>query len=115
MGGFTLSNLVSKRVGNSAVVTVVEPRERLPFAPAFQWLVFGWRQPETIPPGLTRLSKRKNVRIVNAKVEKIDLKGRTVNTPSQTIKYDNLVIVLGAELAFDQVSGLQAYIPTPYS
>jgi len=115
MGGFTLSNLVSKRVGNSAVVTVVEPRERLPFAPAFQWLVFGWRQPETIQRDLTRLSKRKNVRIVNAKVEKIDLKGRTVKTPSQTIKYDKLVIALGAELAFDQVSGLEAYSHNAYS
>ena len=115
MGGFTLSNLVSKRVGNSAVVTVVEPRERLPFAPAFQWLVFGWRQPETIQRDLTRLSKRKNVRIVNAEVEKIDLKGRTVKTPSQTIKYDKLVIALGAELAFDQVSGLEAYSHNAYS
>ena len=115
MGGFTLSNLVSKRVGNSAVVTVVEPRERLPFAPAFQWLVFGWRQPETIQRDLTRLSERKNVRIVNAKVEKIDLKGRTVKTPSQTIKYDKLVIALGAELAFDQVSGLEAYSHNAYS
>jgi len=115
MGGFTLSNLVSKRVGNSAVVTVVEPRERLPFAPAFQWLVFGWRQPETIQRDLTRLSKRKNVRIVNAKVEKIDLKGRTVKTPSQTIKYDKLVIALGPELAFDQVSGLEAYSHNAYS
>ena len=115
MGGFTLSHLVSKRVGNSAVVTVVEPRERLPFAPAFQWLVFGWRQPETIQRDLTRLSKRKNVRIVNAKVEKIDLKGRTVKTPSQTIKYDKLVIALGAELAFDQVSGLEAYSHNAYS
>jgi len=84
MGGFTLSNLVSKRVGNSAVVTIVEPRTRLPFPPAFQWLVFGWRQPEKIQRDPTSLGKRKNVRMVSDRVEKIDVNERTVKTQSQT-------------------------------
>src|SRR2546427_2542420 len=109
MGGFTVSNLVSKQVGNSAIVTVVEPRALLPFPPAFQWLVFGWRQAEKIQRDPTGLSKRKNVRLVRDKVEKIDLKGRNVKTQSQTISYDKLVISLGAEFAFDQVPGLEAY------
>ncbi|HLC10785.1 MAG TPA: hypothetical protein VJL56_02950, partial [Candidatus Bathyarchaeia archaeon] len=71
MGGFTISSLISKQVGSSALVTVVDPRVRLPFAPAFQWLVFGWRQPEKIQRDPTSLAKRKNVRMVNHKVEKI--------------------------------------------
>src|SRR5437016_8852553 len=103
MGGFTLSNLVSKRVGSSAVVTIVEPRSRLPFAPAFQWLVFGWRQPEKIQRAPTSLVKRKNVRMVSDRVEKVDVNERTVKTQSQTIRYDKLVISLGTEFAFDQV------------
>ncbi len=115
MGGFTLSNLVSKRVGNSAVVTVVEPRSRLPFAPAFQWLVFGWRQPEKIQRAPTSLVKRKNVRMVSDRVEKIDVNERTVKTRSQTIRYDKLVISLGTEFAFDQVPGLEAYSHNAYS
>ena len=115
MGGFTVSSLVSKQVGSSAVVTVVEPRTLLPFPPAFQWLVFGWRQPETIQLDVKGLSKRKNARMVNDKVERIDLKGRTVKTSSQTIRYDNLVISLGAEFAFDQVPGLEAYSHNAYS
>src|SRR5437762_2945770 len=69
MGGFTASNLISKQVGSSGLVTVVEPRLRIPFAPAFQWLVFGWRQPEKIQRSPTGLSKRKNVRMVNDRVE----------------------------------------------
>jgi sulfide:quinone oxidoreductase len=115
MGGFTVSSLVSKQVASSAVVTVVEPRTLLPFPPAFQWLVFGWRQPEEIQRGPSGLSKRKNVRMVRGKVEGIDLKGRTVKTQSQTISYDKLVISLGAEFAFDQVPGLEAYSHNAYS
>jgi sulfide:quinone oxidoreductase len=115
MGGFTTSSLISKQVGSSALVTVVEPRARLPFAPAFQWLIFGWRQPEKIQRNPTSLTKKKNVRMVNDKVEKIDLNGRTVKTKSQTIRYDKLVISLGAEFDFDQVPGLAAYSHHSYS
>src|SRR5439155_854095 len=115
MGGFTLSCLVSKQVGSSALVTVVEPRTRLPFPPAFQWLVFGWRQPEKIQRAPTSLVKRKNVRMVSDRVEKVDVNERTVETQSQTIRYDKLVISLGTEFAFDQVPGLEAYSHNAYS
>lgn len=115
MGGFTVSNLISKQVGRSAIVTIVDQKKRIAFAPAFHWLVFGWRQPGKIGREPTNLSKKKNVRMVNDRVEKIDLKGRTIRTPSQTIKYDKLVIALGAEFAFDQVPGLDAYSHNPYS
>jgi sulfide:quinone oxidoreductase len=53
--------------------------------------------------------------VVRDKVEKIDLKGRTVKTQSQTISYDKLVISLGAEYAFDQVPGLEAHSHNAYS
>lgn len=115
MGGFTVSSLLSKQIGSSGIVTIVEPKDRIAFAPAFQWLVFGWRQPEKIQRESTNLSKKKNVRMINDRVEKIDLKGRTIKTPSQTIKYDKLVIALGTEFAFDQVPGLEAYSHNAYS
>ena len=115
MGGFAVSSLLSKHVGASAIVTVVEPRVLVPFPPAFHWLVFGWRQPEKIQRKSSGLSKKKNVRMVNEDVEKIDLRGRTVKTQSQTINYDKLVICLGAEFVFDQVLGLEAYSHNAYS
>jgi NADH dehydrogenase FAD-containing subunit len=91
MGGFTVSNLISKQVGSSAIVTIVEPNARLAFAPAFQWLVFGWRQPEKIQRDHRNLSRKKNVHMVNDRVEKIDVRERTVKTHSETILYDKLV------------------------
>ncbi len=115
MGGFTVANLISKQIGGSATVTVIEPKEQIAFAPAFHWLVFGWRQPEKIQREPTNLSKKKNVRMINDRVEKIDLKGRAIKTQTQTIKYDKLVIALGAEFAFDQLPGLAAYSHNAYS
>lgn len=115
MGGYTVSSLISKQAGTSAIVTVVEPRVLISFPPAFQWLVFGWRQPERIQRKSSGLSKRKNIRMVNERVEKVDLKERMVKTQSQTINYDKLVICLGAEFAFDQVPGLEAYSHNAYS
>jgi sulfide:quinone oxidoreductase len=115
IGGFTVSNLTSKQIGSSARVTIVEPKERIAFAPSLHWLVFGWRQPENIQRKPMNLSKKKNVRMIKDRAEKIDLKGRTIRTPAQTIKYDKLVIALGAEFAFDQVPGLEAYSHNAYS
>src|SRR5206468_1990921 len=63
----------------------------------------------------TSLVKRKNVRMVSDRVEKIDVNERTVKTQSQTIRYDKLVISLGTEFAFDQVPGLEAYSHNAYS
>jgi sulfide:quinone oxidoreductase len=115
MGGFTVSNLISKQVGGSAIVTVIEPKARLAFAPAFQWLVFGWRQPEKIQRDHRNLSRKKNVHMVNERVERIDVKERTIKTGSETVRYDKLVIALGTEFAFDQVPGLGTYSHNAYS
>jgi sulfide:quinone oxidoreductase len=115
MGGFTVSNLISKQVSNLATVTIVEPNARLAFAPAFQWLVFGWRQPEKIQRDHMNLSRKKNVHMVNDRVERIDVKERTIKTESETIRYDKLVIALGTEFAFDQVPGLGTYSHNAYS
>jgi sulfide:quinone oxidoreductase len=115
MGGFTVSNLISKQVGSSAIVTVIEPKARLAFAPAFQWLVLGWRQPDKIQRDHRNLSRKKNVHMVNERVERIDVKERTIKTGSETVRYDKLVIALGTEFAFDQVPGLEAYSHDAYS
>jgi sulfide:quinone oxidoreductase len=115
MGGLAVTNLISKQIGGSATITVLEPKNQIAYAPAFHWLVFGWRQPEKIQRKPINLSKKKSLRIINDRVEKIDLKGRTIETQSETIRYDKLVIALGAEFAFDQVPGLEAYSHNAYS
>jgi sulfide:quinone oxidoreductase len=96
-------------------VTVVEPRSRIPLPSSFSWLAFGWREPNKIQKDVKKLAKRKNVRLVSERVERIDINGRSVKTQSQEIHYDKLVISLGAELTLDEVPGLNSYGHTFYS
>ena len=90
-------------------MTVVEPRSKVPFPPAFEWLAFGWREPNKIQRDLKKLAKKRNVRIISERVEKIDVTGRSVKTRSDEIRYDKLVVSLGAELVIDEVPGLDEY------
>jgi len=115
LGGLKVSSLVSKQLGRSGTVTIVEPRAKIPLPSSLPWLAFGWREPNRIQKDLKSLAKRKNVRMVAEKVEKINVTGRTIKTQSHEIAYDKLVISLGADLAFDEIPGLDTYSHTMYS
>src|SRR6266699_411003 len=115
LGGLKVSSLVSKQLGRSGTVTIVEPRAKIPLPSSLPWLAFGWREPNRILKDLKSLANRKNVRMVAEKVEKINVAGRTIKTQSHEIVYDKLVISLGADLAFDEVPGLDTYSHTMYS
>jgi sulfide:quinone oxidoreductase len=115
LGGLSVASLISKQVGSSGTVTIVEPRARIPFPPTFPLIAFGWRKPERIQRGLKTLARRKNIRMVEERAEKIDVNNRLVRTPSKELGYDKLVIALGADLAFDSIPGLENYGHNFYS
>lgn len=115
MGGYAAAESLSRNLGNKATVTVVEPRAKISFPPAFLWIALGWREPGKIQKDLKKLTRRKNIRLIPETVEKIDVKGRTVRTQSKEIQYDKLVIALGAELVPSQVPGLDNFGFNPYS
>ena len=103
----TASSILSTQVGRSGTVTIVEPRATIPLPSSFTWLALGWREPRKIQRDLKRLARRKNVRAVPERVERIDLTGRKISTPSHDIPFDKLVVSLGAELAMDSIPGLE--------
>lgn len=109
LGGLSAASLISKQVGNSGTVTIVEPRSRIPFPPTFPLITFGWRNPQKIQKSLKTLARRKNIRIIEEKAEEIHTKDRMVRTKSQELSYDKLIIALGAELIFDSIPGLETY------
>jgi len=109
LGGITAASLISKQVGSLGIVTIVEPRARIPFPPTFPFVTFGWRKPEKIQKGLKTLARRKNIRIIEERAEKINTNSRKIHTQSKELNYDKLVIALGAELAFDIIPGLETY------
>ncbi len=114
MGGLVASSLLSKQVRNAATVTVIEQRTTLPFPPAYHGLIFGWRQPKQVQRHLSTIAKTKNLRIVNERAEKVDVKRRVVNTRSRELPYDRLIVSLGAELAPGEVQGLEEYSHNAY-
>jgi sulfide:quinone oxidoreductase len=109
LGGLAASTILSQQLLTRGTVTVVEPRSKIPFPPAFEWLAFGWRDQNKIQRDVKKIAKRKNVRIIPETVDKIDVSGRSVKTHSQEIRFDKLIVALGAELALDHVPGLEAY------
>jgi len=115
LGGFSAANLLSKQLGSRATVTIVEPRAKIPLPSSLLWIIFGWREPNKIQKDLKKLTKRKNVRLVSERVEKIDIDGRSVKTQSQELRYDKLLVSLGAELAPEEVPGLDSYSHTFYT
>ncbi len=109
MGGLTASKILSKQVGNAATVTIIEQRTSFRFPPAFQWLVFGWRNGKEVQRTLSTLTRGKNIRLINEKAESIDLANRRIKTHTQEVSYDRLIIALGAELSFESIQGLENY------
>ncbi len=109
MGGLTASRVLSKQVGNAATVTIIEQRTSFRFPPAFQWLVFGWRNAKEVQRNLSTLARGKNLRLINEKAESIDVAKRRVKTRTQEVGYDRLIIALGAELSFESIQGLENY------
>lgn len=114
MGGLVASHLLSKKVRDAATVTVIEPRRTFSFPPAYHGLVFGWRQLKQVQRDLSTIARKKNKRIINEKAEKIDLQERVVKTRSKQVRYDILIISVGAELAPGEIEGLEKYSHSAY-
>lgn len=115
IGGLRAADALSKGLGSSGTITIVEPRSKVPYPPSLPWLAFGWREPNKVEKSLKALARKKNVRVIQEKAEKIDVAGRSVTTQSQKLTYDKLVIALGAELALDEIPGLDSHSHSFYS
>ena len=109
MGGLTACKILSRQLGTAATVTIIEQRDSFRFPPAFHWLVFGWREVKEIQRNLSTLTRGKNVRLINERVESIDVANHQVKTRTQDVAYDRLIIALGAELSFEGIQGLEKY------
>ena len=115
LGGLSVSSVLSKQLGNKAAITIIEPRARIAFPPALPWVALGWRKPEKIQKPLKSLARRKNVRIIEERAEKIDIARRRIATKTEDVPYDKLVVALGAELGSDEIPGLETYGHNVYS
>ncbi len=105
IGGMVAANEVRRRLAATHRVVVVEKNAQHAFAPSFLWLMTGEREPDQIRRPLGRLLRR-GVELVQAEVAGIDPVHRTVRTSAAELRYDRLIIALGAELAPEAIPGL---------
>ncbi len=105
VGGVVTANELRKRLGKEHRVVLVDRVGQHIFSPSFLWLIVDRRQPERIVRDLSAL-KRKGIEVIKGQVEAIDAGARTIQVNGQRIKSDYLVVSLGADLAPEQIPGL---------
>lgn len=103
-GGVVAANKVRRRLGKNHRVILVDKGAMHLFAPSLLWLIIGKRKPKEIQQDLALLRK-KGIEYINAEVQRIDPSIKVVATSAGEIRYDYLVVSLGAELAKDAIPG----------
>ena len=114
IGGLVVANELRRLLPAGHRIVLVEKNSRHAFAPSFLWLMTGDRQPEQITRDLRQLVRR-GVELILAEAQAIDLSNRRVQTSTQTINYDYLIVALGAELAPGTIPGLAESAQTYYT
>lgn len=104
-GGLVAANELSKKVGTTSKIILIDKNDKHVYAPSFLWLMVGQREEEKIQKPLSSLAK-KNIEFVNDEIVKINPENRTVSTKQKIFQYDYLIISLGAELVPEKIPGL---------
>jgi len=87
-------------------ITVISRERRFTFVPSLPWVAMGSKRLGDISFDLERPLKSKGIAFVEGTVTKIDPEARKVETGSDTIDYDYLVIATGHRSANEAVPGL---------
>lgn len=103
-GGIVAAHRLRRELGAEHRVVVVERDPVYRFAPSFLWVLTGERRPAQISADLRRL-RRRGIELLETEARAIDIDGRRVETANGPIRYDRLVVALGAELAPELVPG----------
>ena len=114
VGGLAAANELRRLLSNEHRIVLVEKNPKHTFAPSFLWLMAGARSPEQITQDVRHMV-RPGVDLQLAEVQTIEPANSTVQTSTQLLHYDYLVIALGAELAPETIPGLAESAHTYYT
>lgn len=105
-GGLSAANEIRRRFNSSQVkITVVDKKDWFMVGFAKLWIIRGVRTFENSTGSLHQLPK-KGIGFVKEEVTRIDLENKKVQTGTQTLAYDFLIIAMGATLAPEKIPGL---------
>ena len=105
-GGVVAANELERRVPAGHRVVLVDRSADHVFQPSMLWQMVGRRRQAQFRRPLSLL-ERKGIEVWQAEVEKLDLDDRVVSTSSGDLRYDTLVVSLGAQLAPETVPGFE--------
>lgn len=106
IGGIVTANELIKRLHTEHKIIIIEKNKEHAFAPSFLWLMNGSRKKANIINDISKLLK-KGVEIINEEVLKINSDERLIETSGSKVNFDYLVVALGADLAPENIPGLQ--------
>ncbi len=105
-GGVVVANKLRKSISSEHRIVLIDKESYHLFNPSLLWLMVGWRRPEDMKRDLSLL-KRKGIDFIQAEVSGIDFEKQTVLTAKENIKYDYLVISLGADIYPERLAGFK--------
>ncbi|OGO31003.1 MAG: hypothetical protein A2136_02655 [Chloroflexi bacterium RBG_16_54_11] len=114
VGGLVAANEIRRRLTGEHRIVLVEKNPQHAFAPSFLWLMTGDRQPSQISRDVHQLV-RPGIEVILEEALGIDLTKRRVQTHTQTLTYDYLILALGADLAPEAIPGLKEGAQTYYT
>ena len=105
VGGTLCANLVARRAGRRAHVTVVDTTGQHVYQPGFLYVAVGQQAPQALSRPEARLL-RPGVTLVRDTAVRVDPEGRTVALASgRTLPYDHLVLATGSRAVMGEVPG----------
>ena len=113
-GGIAAANSLRRLLPTPHEIVVVDESARFHVGAGKTWIMLGERTYEQISQ-LRRALLAPGIRVVEARVQRISLTERTVAAGAESLKWDFLVIALGADLNLAAVPGLAEAAHTFYT
>jgi len=103
-GGLVVANKLRGALTRDNEIVLIDKNKNHLFSPSLLWLMVGWRKVEQIQKPLSIL-KGKGINFTNTGVDRIDFENRTVFTADGDVRFDYLVIALGADTYPEKIPG----------
>src|SRR5687767_8592392 len=105
-GGTLLANLLARRIGERATITVVSSQMQHYYQPGWLYVPFGQQDPRSLSRPERELLNDQ-VELVHAEVRELDATAKTVTlADGARLDFDFLVIATGSQVAPEDVPGL---------
>ncbi len=106
-GGLAVAGRLKELLGDKVSITVIDKEKSFVMGFSLLRVMIGEKTEQEVKVPKEKVSQ-KGIKFINSEVNQIDAKNSLIRTGQGEFAYDYLVIVLGAELAPEKVSGFES-------